>query len=73
MLKRAYGREIAPLLQESDALRNHVISILERETADVHQSSLADAMKAAGCYPEYDLRFNSITALFKGIREGLKE
>ncbi len=69
---RAYGREIAFLLQESGALRNHVIQILERETADVHQSSLADAMKAAGCYPGYDKRFDSITVLLTGITEGLK-
>jgi predicted nucleotidyltransferase len=70
---RAYGREIASLLQENDTLRNHVVRILERETDDVHQSSLAGAMKSAGCYPEYDLRFDSITALLRGIREGLRE
>jgi len=70
---RAYGREIASLLQERDALRKHVLRILERETADVHQSSLADAMNAAGCHPEYDLRFDSITALLTGIREELGE
>ena len=70
---RAYGREIASLLQENDTLRNHVARILERETNDIHQSSLADAMKSAGCYPEYDLRFDSIVALLRGIREGLKE
>jgi len=70
---RAYGREIASLLQENDTLQNHVVRILERETSDVHQSSLADAMKSAGCYPEYDLRFDSIAALLRGIREGLKE
>lgn len=70
---RAYGREIVPLLQESDALREHVIRILERETADVHQSSLADAMNAVGCHPQYSLRFDSITALLTGIREQLGE
>jgi len=70
---RAYGREIASLLQERDTLRKHVLRILERETADVHQSSLADAMNAAGCHPEYDLRFDSITALLTGMREELGE
>jgi len=30
-------------------------------------------MKSAGCYPEYDLRFDSITALLKGIREDVRE
>jgi len=70
---RAYGREIATLLRESDALRNRVMRILERETADVHQSSLADAMNAAGCHPEYDLRFECIEALFEGIKEGGRE
>jgi predicted nucleotidyltransferase len=70
---RAYGREIASLLQEREALRKHVFRILERETADVHQSSLADAMNAAGCHPEYDLRFDSITALLTGIKEELGE
>jgi len=70
---RAYGREIASLLQERDALRKHVLRILERETADVHQSSLADAMNAAGSHPEYDLRFDCITALLTGIREELGE
>lgn len=70
---RAYGREIALLLQKSNALREHVLRILERETADVYQSSLADAMNAAGCHPEYDLRFDSITALLTGIREELGE
>ncbi len=70
---QAYGREIASLLQERDALREHVLRILERETADIHQSSLADAMNAVGCHPEYDLRFGSITALLTGIREELRE
>lgn len=70
---RAYGREIAPLLAERDALQEHILHILERETADIHQSSLADAMNAIGCHPEYDLRFDSITALFAGIREQLRE
>jgi predicted nucleotidyltransferase len=66
---RAYGREIASLLQERDALRVHVLRILERETADVHQSSLADAMNSTGCHSEYDLRFGSVVALLTGIRE----
>lgn len=70
---RAYGREVASLLRKNDALREHVIHILERETADIHQSSLTDAMNATGCYPEYDMRFDSITALLKGIREELEE
>ena len=70
---RAYGREVASLLRRSDALREHVVHILERETADIHQSRLADAMNAPGCHPEYDMRFDSITALFTGIREGLEE
>lgn len=65
---RAYGREVACLLQESDALREHVIRILERETADSDQSSLADAMKA-----EYDLRFDTITAFLTGVEEELGE
>jgi predicted nucleotidyltransferase len=70
---RAYGREIASLLRKNDALRTHVIHILERETADMHQSSLADAMNAPGCHPEYDLRFDSITALLTGIHERVDE
>ena len=70
---RAYGREVASLLRTGDALRKHVVRILERETADIHQSSLADAMNAAGCHPEYDLRFESIVALRSGIRDGLDE
>lgn len=70
---RAYGREISALLRGSVALRNRVMHILDRETADVHQSSLADAMNAAGCHPEYDLRFECIGALFEGIKEGITE
>jgi predicted nucleotidyltransferase len=70
---RAYGRMVASLLRQNDALREHVVHILERETADPHQSSLADAMNAAGCHPKYDMRFDSITSLLKGIREGLEE
>ena len=70
---RAYGRAVASLLRRNGALREHVIQILERETADAHQSSLADAMNAVGCHPEYDLRFESITALLAGIREELED
>lgn len=70
---RAYGREIATLLKENETLQDYVLRILERETDDVHQSNLADAMNAAGCHPQYDLRFESITALLTGVREGLAE
>lgn len=68
---RAYGREIAPLLVERDVLREHVVAILERETNDVYQSDLADAMNAPGCYQDYDRRFDSIVALLEGIRESI--
>lgn len=70
---QAYGRELSSLLMESDALRAYVINILDRETNDFHQSDLTDAMNAAGCYYEYDMRFESIEALLTGIREGLAE
>jgi len=70
---RAYGREIASLLEDNETLQESVLHILERETDDIHQSNLADAMNAAGCHPQYDLRFDSISALLTGVREGLAE
>lgn len=72
MSARAYGRELASLLRKSSRLRDHVLTILERETTDFYQSSLADAMNAPGCYPEYEQRFSCLEALLAGVREGEK-
>lgn len=68
---RAYGREIASLLRASSRLRDCILTILERETTDFYQSSLADAMNAPGCHPEYEQRFSCLEALLSGIRERL--
>lgn len=69
---RSYGREMASILLKSEILRTHVIRILERETEDVYQSNLADAMDAAGCHRTSDLRFESLESLLRGIREGME-
>lgn len=70
MSARAYGREIASLLRASSRLRDYVLTILERETADFYQSSLADAMNAPRCHPKYEQRFSYLKALLDGVREG---
>lgn len=70
MSARAYGREIASLLRASSRLRNHVLTILDRETDDFYQSRLAEAMNAPGCHPEYEQRFSCLEALLTGIGEG---
>jgi len=70
---QAFGRELSSLLVGSDALREYTIDILDRETNDFHQSDLTDAMNAAGCYYEYDMRFESVEALRTGVREGSEE
>lgn len=70
---QVYGREVSSLLMESDSLREYIVNILDRETDDFHQSDLTDAMNAAGCYHDYDMRFDSIQALLTGILEGLEE
>ncbi|WP_103027171.1 nucleotidyl transferase AbiEii/AbiGii toxin family protein [Salinibacter altiplanensis] len=66
---RAYGREMASLLMKSEILRSHIIRMLERETEDVYQSNLADAMDASGCHRTSDLRFESLESLLTGIVE----
>lgn len=65
---RVLGRELAPLLQDP-MLETLVLDVLRRETADIHQSRLARAMKAPGCHPQIETRFACLKALRTGVEE----
>jgi predicted nucleotidyltransferase len=67
---RALGREMGTLLH-TEELEELVLSVLERETADVHRSQLARATGAPGCYPQLDTRFACLEAFLLGIEESL--
>ena len=67
---RALGRELARLLRDR-ALEKLLVDTLRRETADIHQSRLARAMRAPGCHPQVEIRFACLEALLAGIEEGL--
>jgi len=68
---RALGRELARLFGASEEPGALLRSILRRETADVHQSRLARAMDAPGCYPQLDTRHRCLKALLTGVEERL--
>ena len=67
---RALGRELARLLRDR-ALEKLLVDTLRRETADIHQSRLARAMRAPGCHPQVEIRFACLEALLAGIEERL--
>lgn len=67
---RALGREMAALLQTGE-LEELVLSVLKRETADIHQSQLARTTGAPGCYPQLNMRFACLEAFLLGIEESL--
>jgi predicted nucleotidyltransferase len=67
---RALGREVARLLR-GPPLETLLVDTLRRETADIHQSRLARAMRAPGCHPQVEIRFACLEALLAGIEERL--
>ena len=67
---RALGRELARVLQDL-ALEKLLVDTLRRETADIHPSRLARAMRAPGCHPQIEMRFACLGALHVGIEERL--
>lgn len=67
---RVLGRDVAALLERSDALRKKVVGIPQRETTDQAASRLADAMRSPHLV-SHKRRFQSLEFFLQGILERL--
>lgn len=68
---RAYGRDIASIVNGCSSLQGLIISILRRETMDIFDSELVEAMNQSRCPDDRKVRHNCVKALLHGIEENI--
>lgn len=67
---RAYGREAGGFVSRSHVLQDALLDLMERETADIHDSRLAIAMGQT-CSYAYERRFAILLRFRQGLEEAL--